>query len=186
VSWTVTDDQTWLSASPTSGSGNGSFTVAATANTGTTSRNGTVTVTGGGITRTIAVTQSGQASGGSVTAVGVVTSNSPWFIEEQLQLSNTATISALNVTITVQRTTGINASGQYNTIGGQIAQSRSCTTTVCTYVFTLNSGQTLGAGNGRIFAAQMSGTGTAHPTAGDTWSVTGTAGGSPISLGGTF
>jgi mannan endo-1,4-beta-mannosidase len=186
VSWTVTDDQTWLSASPTSGSGNGSFTVAATANTGTTSRNGTVTVSGGGVTRTIAVTQSGQASGGTVTAVGVVTSNSPWFVEEQLQLSNTATITALNVTITVQRTTGINASGQYNTIGGQIAQSRSCTTAVCTYVFTLNSGQTLGAGSGRIFAAQMSGTGTAHPTAGDTYSVTGTAGGSPINLGGTF
>ena len=28
-------------------------------------------------------------------------------------------------------------------MGGQISQSNSCTTTVCTYVFTLNSGQTL-------------------------------------------
>jgi mannan endo-1,4-beta-mannosidase len=61
VSWSVTDDQSWLSASPTSGSNNGSFSVSATANTATTSRTGTVTVTGGGLTRTIAVTQSGQS-----------------------------------------------------------------------------------------------------------------------------
>ena len=62
VSWTVTDNQTWLSASPTSGSNNGSFTVSATANTGTTSRTGTVTVTGGGLTRTVSVTQAGQST----------------------------------------------------------------------------------------------------------------------------
>ena len=35
VSWTVTDNQTWITASPTSGTNNGSFTVSATANTGT-------------------------------------------------------------------------------------------------------------------------------------------------------
>ena len=62
VSWTVTDDQSWLSASPASGSNNGSFTVSATANSGTTARTGTVTVTGGGLTRTVAVTQAGQSS----------------------------------------------------------------------------------------------------------------------------
>ena len=44
VSWTVTDNQSWLSASPTGGTNNGSFTVSATANTGTASRSGTVTV----------------------------------------------------------------------------------------------------------------------------------------------
>jgi len=120
------------------------------------------------------------------TAAGAVTSNSPWFVEEQLQLANTATITALSVTITVQRTTGINASGQYNTVGGQLAQSNSCTTAVCTYTWTLGSGQTLGAASGRIFAAQMSGTGTAHPSAGDTWAVTGTAGGQAINLSGHF
>ena len=60
VSWTVTDDQSWLSASPTSGTNNGSFSVSATANTGTASRSGTVTVTGGGITRTVGVTQAGR------------------------------------------------------------------------------------------------------------------------------
>ena len=90
-----------------------------------------------------------------VTATGVVTGNSGWFTEEQLQLANTATITALTVTITVQRTSGVNAS--------------------------------LGCGSDRAFAAQMSGNGTAHPTAGDTFAVTGTAGGGQaINLTGHF
>jgi mannan endo-1,4-beta-mannosidase len=64
VSWTITDNQTWLTVSPTSGTNNGSFTVSATANTGTTSRSGTVTVTGGGLTRVVSVSQAGQTSSG--------------------------------------------------------------------------------------------------------------------------
>jgi hypothetical protein len=66
VSWTVNDDQSWLSTTPTSGSNNGNFAVNTTANTGTTARNGTVTVTGGGITRTVAVAQSGTGTASSV------------------------------------------------------------------------------------------------------------------------
>ena len=38
----------------------------------------------------------------------------------------------------------------------------------------------------RTFAAQMSGNGTAHPTAGDTWTVTYTSGGTTSTLSGTF
>jgi pectate lyase len=62
VSWTATDNQSWLSVSPTSGANNGSVSVSATANTGTASRSGTVTLTGGGITRAVAVTQGGQGA----------------------------------------------------------------------------------------------------------------------------
>jgi len=187
VGWTVTDDQTWLSVAPASGTSNGSFNVSATANTGTMNRSGTVTVTGGGITRQIAVTQAGQGgSTGSVTATGMVTSSSGWFTEEQLRLSNTANITALSITITVQRTTGVSAAGQYNTVGGTILQSNSSTATAITYVFSLNSGQTLTPANNRTFAVQMGGNGTVHPTAGDTYSVTGTAGGQPFTLNGTF
>jgi mannan endo-1,4-beta-mannosidase len=187
VAWTVTDNQTWLSVSPTSGTNNGSFMVSATANTGATSRSGTVTVSGGGITRQISVTQAGQSSQpGSVTATGLVTSSNGWFTEEQLRLSNTAPITALSITITVQRTTGVSASGQYNTIGGTISQSNSSTSAAITYVFSLNSGQTLTPGTGRTFAVQMSGNGSVHPTSGDTYSVTGTAGGQPFTLSGTF
>ena len=285
VSWTVTDDQSWLSASPTSGSGNGSFTVSATANTGTTSRTGTVTATGGGLTRTVSVTQSGTTAanftvsapaslavtqgatatgsitlartnfpgsvtltasglpagvtasfnpasttansstltltatstattgtanititgtsgttvrtatvavtvsasgGGSATATAVVTSASGWFTEEQLRLSNTANITALSITIVVQRTTGVSASGQYNTIGGTITQSNSSTASAITYLFSLNSGQTLTPGTDRTFAVQMGGTGTVHPSAGDTYVVNYTAGGANFTLNGHF
>src|SRR5262245_25893649 len=62
VAWTLTDDQPWLSANPTGGTGNGGCTVSATANTSTTMRTGTVTVTGGGITRTVTVNQAGTAA----------------------------------------------------------------------------------------------------------------------------
>ena len=61
VSWSVTDDASWLTVSPPSGSNNGTVTVNATsANTGTSARSATVTVTGGGITRTVTVTQPGD------------------------------------------------------------------------------------------------------------------------------
>lgn len=187
VSWTATDNQTWLSVAPGSGTNNGSFTVSATANIGSTTRSGTVTVSGGGISRPIAVTQAGQSSPtGSVTATGVVTSSSGWFTEQQLRLANTAPITALSITITVQRTSGVNASGQYNTIGGTISQSNSSTATAITYQFSLNSGQTLSPGSNRAFAVQMSGNGTVHPASGDTYTVSGTAGGQPFTLSGTF
>jgi hypothetical protein len=62
VSWTVTDDQGWITASPTSGTNNGSFSVSAAANTGTASRSGNVTVSGGGQSRVIGVSQAGTTS----------------------------------------------------------------------------------------------------------------------------
>jgi len=123
---------------------------------------------------------------GSVTATPVVASSSPFFNEEDVRLSNTSPVTALTVTIVIQRTTGVSFSGQYNTVGGQIQQSSSSTTTAVTYRFTLASGQTLGAGSGRLFAAQTSGSGTAHPTSGDTFTVTATSGGATTTLSGHF
>jgi hypothetical protein len=131
-----------------------------------------LTVTGGG--------------GGTVTATPSVGSASPYYNELQLRLSNTSTITALTITVTVQRTTGISYSGMYNTVGGQIAQANSSTSGAITYTFTLASGQTLSAATGRLFAMQMSGTGTSHATSGDTYSVTCTAGGASTTISGTF
>jgi pectate lyase len=62
VNWTVSDDQSWITASPTSGQNNGSVAVSATANAGTVSRSGTVSFIGGGITRTVAVSQAGTTA----------------------------------------------------------------------------------------------------------------------------
>jgi hypothetical protein len=58
TTWQVSSNQSWLTVSPTSGSGNGSFTIAAVSNAtyGGTRPTATVTVTGGGITRTITIT----------------------------------------------------------------------------------------------------------------------------------
>jgi glycosidase len=62
TNWSVTDNQTWITVSPTSGSNNGSFSVSVTANTGT-ARTGTVTVTAGSLTQTINVSQSAPSAG---------------------------------------------------------------------------------------------------------------------------
>jgi hypothetical protein len=51
---------------------------------------------------------------------------------------------------------------------------------------TLGSGQTLPPGSGWTFAGQASGTGTFHPTAGDTLSVTYTTGGATFTQSGHY
>ncbi|MEH0152794.1 chondroitinase-B domain-containing protein [Limibacter armeniacum] len=61
TSWTVTDNQAWISISSGSGSGNGNITISVTENTSTSSRSGTVTVTAGTLSETISVSQSGEA-----------------------------------------------------------------------------------------------------------------------------
>jgi hypothetical protein len=137
-------------------------------------------------TPTAVPTPTPTSSGGGVTATGTVAQSSPWFNEEDLKLANSGPLTALAITITVQRTTGVSFSGQYNTVGGQILQSTGSTASAITYTFTLASGQTLGAGSGSLFAAQSSGTGTAHPTSGDTFSVTATGGGATTTLSGHF
>jgi len=116
-----------------------------------------------------------------------VASNSPWFGEEQVRLSNTGTLTALTVTITVARNPASLASGgQYNTLGGTIAQSVSTTSTQVVYTFSLAAGQSLPAGTGRTFAAQFSPGGSTHPTTGDGWSVSYTSGGTSTTTSGTF
>jgi (4-O-methyl)-D-glucuronate---lignin esterase len=65
TSWTVTDNQSWLTVSPTSGSNNGTVTVTAQENTGASARTATVTVSATGVpSRTVTVTQSGGGGGG--------------------------------------------------------------------------------------------------------------------------
>jgi endoglucanase len=148
----------------------------------------TITATSGTLSHTtsVALTVTGGSTGGTLTATPTVSTNSPYFIEEQLVLANTGTLTALSVTVTVVRTTGVTASGQYNTVGGQVAQGNSSTASAITYQFTLAAGQTLGASTNRMFAVQMGGNGTAHPTAGDTYTVAYTSGGQSFTTSGHF
>jgi len=163
------------------------FTASSAATLG--SANGAITATGGGLTRTtvIALNVSGGGGGtGGVTITPAINANSPWFNEEVIRLNNTGTITALSVTIVIQRTTGVGFNGQYNTVGGQILQSNTVTAATITYQFTLAAGQSLGMGADRTFAAQTSGAGTIHPTSGDTYTVTYTTGGVSFTQTGHF
>jgi chitin-binding protein len=134
------------------------------------------------------VSATSQASGdtGGVTVTPAVTSQSPWFNEQQLRITNASPLTELAISIVVQRTTGISHSGQYNTVGGQITQSNSSTAAAITYQFTLGAGQTMSPGTGRTFAVQTGGTGTVHPTSGDTYTLTYTTGGVKRTQSGTF
>jgi hypothetical protein len=149
----------------------------------------TVSGAGGSLTRTTTVgltVSDGGGGNGGVTVTAAINSNTPWYNEEVVRLDNTGPITALSVTIVIQRTTGVGFNGQFNTVGGQILQSNTVTTANITYQFTLASGQTLGPGNNRTFAAQANGNGTLHPTAGDTWVVSYATGGVTYTQTGTF
>ncbi|HKQ77385.1 MAG TPA: hypothetical protein VJ810_27040 [Blastocatellia bacterium] len=154
------------------------LTLAASSAATTGTANVTITGTGGGLSRTtsISLTVSDVGNGG-VTVTPLINQNTPWFNEEAVRLDSAGDITSLSITIVIQRTTGVSSSGKFNTVGGQVLESVTSTTTTITYQFTLASGQTLGMGTNRIFAAQMSGSGTPHPTAGDTYVVTYTIGG---------
>jgi endoglucanase len=174
------------SAATTGNSVTATFTASSTATLGAATV--TLTATSGSTIRstTVALTVTGGGDTGTVTATPVVSTNSPWFNELQVRLANTGTLTALTVTVVVQRTPGVSYSGQYNTVGGQVTQANSSTTSAITYTFTLNAGQTLSASTSRTFAVQTSGNGNLHPTAGDTYTVTYTSGGQSFTTSGHF
>jgi hypothetical protein len=172
--------------STTGGSSALTLSASSAAATGMTSV--TINGVGGGLTRStmLILTVNGDSGSGGVTVTPAVNASGPWYNEEAIRLNNTASLTALSVTITIQRTTGVGFSGQYNTIGGQILQGNTVAAATITYQYTLASGQTLGPGTNRLFAAQMGGSGTIHPTTGDTYTVTYTTGGVSFTQTGQF
>jgi uncharacterized membrane protein len=176
-----------LNPASTNGTSTLTFTASSTATTGTSSV--TVTGTSGTLTHTASLTLTvnpAVTGTGGVTVTTVINSNSAFFDDEGVKLTNTGAITALAITITVQNTGGISFNGQYNTVGGSIADSHSSTATTITYQYNLSAGQTLNPGTGYLFDAQMSATGTAHPTTGDTFTVTYTTGGQTFTQTGHF
>lgn len=68
ISWTVSDNQDWLTVTPASGSNNGTETVTAQQNTGTAARTAIVTVSATGVSsQTVTVTQAGTGGGTACT-----------------------------------------------------------------------------------------------------------------------
>jgi endo-1,4-beta-xylanase len=137
-------------------------------------------------TPTATPTPTPSGTPGGVTVTPVINQSSPFFDEEDVRVANTGTLSALTVAIVVQATQGVSFSGQYNTVGGQVTQSHSSTSGQVTFTFTLSSGQTLPAGTGRLFAGQLSGSGTTHVTTADTFTVTATSAGATTTQTGHF
>ena len=64
VSWNVSDNTSWLSVSPSSGSNGATLTASYSANTSSSSRTATITTSCGGLSKTVTLTQSGAASSG--------------------------------------------------------------------------------------------------------------------------
>lgn len=173
--------------SPISAAGTSTVTVTASSSASPGRADLTLTTSGGGLSRTVplAVAVSPAGGGGPATASPVVTTSGPWFNEEQVRITNSQPVTALTLTITVQTTGGVTFNGQYNTVGS-LVQTHGRTASAITYQFALGAGQVLSAGTGWIFAAQSTGSGTLHPTSGDTYDVTYTAGGASFTVSGHF
>jgi xyloglucan-specific exo-beta-1,4-glucanase len=154
----------------------GTSAIVITGTSGTLSRSATVNLT---------VTPVGNGGGG-VTVTPVVNSNSAFFNDQSIKLANTASLTALSVTVVIQRTAGVSFNGQFNTVGSQITQTSTSTASTITATFTLGSGQTLGVGTNWQFDVQTNGSGTVHPTTGDTFTVTYTTGGASFTQTGHF
>jgi endoglucanase len=177
-----------FSADPTTGN---SSVLTLTASATATLGNATVTISGAGTpgtrSTTVALTVAQGPTGTGGVTVTPSFSGSPWFNESKVTLGNTGALTAMTLTVVVQRTTGVSHNGAYQTVGPQIVQDPPVVTTATlTYVWRLAAGQTLSAGSGRLFVAQTGGTGTVHPSAGDTWTVTYTTGGTVFTQSGTF
>jgi endoglucanase len=112
-----------------------------------------------------------------LTIVAETTENGQFFNQEQIRMGNTLPITSLSVTIVIQRTAGLSVNGIFNTMGSQMTQSVTTTPTTFVYQFNLIPGQVLQPEPNRVCAAQTSGSGTTHPTNGDTATITYTSGG---------
>jgi hypothetical protein len=128
---------------------------------------------GGGLTRITSLTINVPG----VTITAEVAENGPFFNQEQIRMSHTTPITSLSVRIVIQRTPGLSVNGAFSTMGGQMTQSITTTPTTFVYQFNLIPGQTLQPEPNRVCAAQTNGSGTTHPTSGDSATVTYTTGG---------
>jgi prepilin-type N-terminal cleavage/methylation domain-containing protein len=109
-----------------------------------------------------------------------------WFGEQRLTITNAAPITELEVVVTVVRTPGVSVNSSWtDSWGGVTTATRESTPTSIVYRWVHVPGQQVVAGSWN-FAAQWNGTGTTHPTAGDTWRVTTTSNGIASTQTGTF
>jgi hypothetical protein len=108
--------------------------------------------------------------------------------QERLSLTDTASITAMTITIRVAQTAGVAFNSQANSFpGGDLTQSAGVVGGVIVYSYVLASGASIPANypGGTVYA-QFGGTGTPRVSSGDTWTVTSTSAGLASTLNGTF
>ena len=167
-----------------------SSTVPTTTVATTTVATTTVATTTVATTTVATTTVPSSPSGGPATLTATpssLTSSAPWWWEEDLDLSPSAPITSLTITVRVARTTGISYSGFYTSAPGGALKLRETTgPTALVYLAGLNAGQTLAAGGTFRLGAQFGGNGTPHAVAGDTFRVQATVGGRAVTVSGHF
>lgn len=133
-------------------------------------------------------TAGGASDGHSVAVGGSVTGNSgSYFSEEDVALTNTASLTALRIVVTVRKTPGVPYADQYNTFWyGELASSHSETADAIVYMFELRPGQTIPPSRGPRVAAQFNGDGTPHDDSDDSYTVSYTSGDVVTTTSGTF
>jgi len=122
---------------------------------------------------------------GPATATPKVQVNTAFFTEDDVLLTTPVGITALNLTITATITPGLQFSGMFQNIFGQITQTHSTGPTTITYNWVLQAGSTIPPGTW-TFAAQMSSNGVVHNTHLDSFTLTYTAGGQTFTQTGGF
>ena len=162
------------------------WTVTSTAAGVTTTLSGTFATAPAATVPTTTVGPTTTAGGTGITATPGTAGDQKYYGDHIVTLTNTTPITDLTVTISIAQTTGLTYAAQYtNFWSGTVATSHGTTVGAMTYTFTLNAGQQIVPGTWKL-TAQSSGTGIVHSTSGDTWMVTGTSGGAPQTLTGTF
>lgn len=137
IAWSVTDDQSWISVSPASGSNNGTVAVSVTANGGA-ARSGNVTISGSGITRVVTISQSGTTASLSVSPTSIsygsgagsqnvaVTSNTSWSVSDNQSWISASPTSGTNngtVAVSVTANTGAARNGTVTFTAGTLTQT---------------------------------------------------------------
>jgi len=158
------------------------------------------------VSPTASPTPAGSGGAGFLTASGrAAPNNGPYYGEEDVVVTNTAPLAALTITVTVGGVTVVRGPfgpvgylGQYNTFpAGALTQGHRVNTynmgpgtpdvvRSIDYTYTLNAGQVLQPGAGRLVAAQFTYSG-AHDDSSDTYTVTATSvGGAVTTASGHF
>jgi endoglucanase len=124
---------------------------------------------------------------GTVSVTGSVSSyTNAWWGEEDIYMTNTAPLTALTMTVTVQNTGDLTFYDQYSAYwAGMLAVGYSSTKTALTFTYQLNPGWTVPVGTNWLVGSQYSDAGK-RSTSKDTYSVTYTMNGVTKTVTGHF